>query len=226
MGLNSGNSRYSDVEIKSNLLYRLVNPIKKIGIANLRTDDIAKHMDLSKATLYKYFDSKDDVIKNFVRLFIKYYVEMNSALDDSEGDYHSRYLVVFQKMLMLANFGSEVFMQDLRALYPDLSEVLQEALSERNESLRRFYQMGMDEGVFIETNPELFILQDEACFSKLVDPLFLLGRNMTIRQALIDYYFLRVRQIFTPEFCRKDTNEDTLKSLETMCQKITSSMQS
>jgi AcrR family transcriptional regulator len=224
MGSDTASSRYSDEETRATLLYRLINPIKKTGIANMRTDDIAKHMDLSKATLYKYFESKDEIIKNFVRLFIKYYVEMDNALDESEGDYQSRYLVVFQKMLMFANFGSEVYMQDLRLLYPALWETMQEGLSVRNDSLRRFYQKGIEEGVIINTNPELLILQDEACFTKLVDPLVLLGRNMTIRQALMDYYYLRIQQIFTPEHRLNGQNVETVKKLETISQKLTSSM--
>ncbi|MGG0178896.1 TetR/AcrR family transcriptional regulator [Gottfriedia acidiceleris] len=226
MGSESAKSRYSDDETRSTLLYKLINPIKKTGIANMRTNDIAKHMDLSKATLYKYFESKDEIIKNFVHLFIKYYVEMDTTLVVSKVDYQSRFLVVFQKMLMLANFCSETFMQDLRMLYPNLWEEMEGELTKRNESLCSFYQKGMDEGIFICTNPKLIILQDEAFFSKLVDPLVLFSRNMTIRQTVIDYYYLRISQVFTPEFRLIDNNEETLKMLETMCQKITSSLHS
>lgn len=218
------NCRYSDEEIKSKLVARLFLPIKKHGIANLRTDDIAKYMDLSKATLYKYFESKDDVLTHVVELFKKHFVVMDAILESSSATYQERYQVVFQKMLLAANYGSEPLRNDLRALYPDLMESIQVAVSVRNDRLRHFYEQGMEEGVFIAANADLLILQDDLCFARLVDPLVLMARNLTCRQALFDYYHLRIHQIFTPESCPSADDDAIVKKLEALAQKISSGM--
>lgn len=36
--------------------------IRKTKFSQLKVDDLAKYMDISKVTLYKHFSSKDDII--------------------------------------------------------------------------------------------------------------------------------------------------------------------
>ncbi|MFD1674758.1 TetR/AcrR family transcriptional regulator [Alicyclobacillus fodiniaquatilis] len=224
MGFDSPNCRYSDEELKTKLIMKLLIPIKNDGLANLRADDIAKYMDLSKATMYKYFESKDDVIEHFVNFFIKLF-DVSPALDKTSGSYQERYHVVFKKMLMVANYGSEVFRRDLRALYPELMERLHAAWLARNVALHDFYEQGMKDGVFVRANVELLIMQDELCFAKLGDASALIARNLTCKQAMLDYYEMRVHQLFAPE-SRPNVihDEATLAMLNVLSQKLTSMM--
>lgn len=223
MGSDVPSFRYSDEETKSKLIAKLLVPIKKHGIASLRTDDIARYLDLSKATLYKYFESKDDIITNFVDLFIRL-LDMSSVLDETSGSYQERYQVVFRKMLISANYGSDIFLRDLRALYPELTERLHAAWLRRSEILREFYERGMDAGIFVKSNVELLIMQDELTLAKLSDAAALAARDLPCRQALTDYYRMRLRQIFTPNAMPNPDDEDTLATLDVLAQKITNSM--
>lgn len=223
LGADHPGFRYSDEETKSKLIAKLFVPIKKHGIASLRTDDIARYLDLSKATLYKYFESKDDIITSFVDLFISLF-DMSSVLDETSGSYQERYQVVIRKMLVSANYGSDIFLRDLRALYPDLMERLHVAWLRRTEILREFYERGMDAGIFVRSNVELLIMQDELTLAKLSDPAALAARNLACRQALTDYYRMRVHQIFVPGEMPNLEDEGTMGTLDMLAQKITNSM--
>ncbi|MFH5181673.1 TetR/AcrR family transcriptional regulator [Paenibacillus sp. TAB 01] len=38
----------------------------------MKMDDIAKYMDVSRATMYKHFSSKEDVVEGVVRMFVDF----------------------------------------------------------------------------------------------------------------------------------------------------------
>lgn len=224
MGTDWPSCRYSDEELKSKLLVKLFVPIKRDGIANLRADDMAKYMDLSKATMYKYFGSKDDVIEQFVNQFIKLF-DVSAAQDKSTGSYLKRYNVIFKTMLITANYASDVFRNDLRVHYPDLMEQVRAAWSSRNVALRNFYEQGMDDGVFVRANVELLIMQDDLCFAKFGDPTALIARNLTSKEVLFDYYKMRVHQLFVPnERPTFEQDEETLMMLDLLSKKLTTMM--
>ena len=49
--------------------------IRKTSFSQLKIDEIAKYMDISKATLYKRFSSKDEIIEAVVEDFMNYLLE-------------------------------------------------------------------------------------------------------------------------------------------------------
>ncbi|GJM78516.1 hypothetical protein HMSSN139_10120 [Paenibacillus sp. HMSSN-139] len=57
---------------KSKMLKKLAAVTKKEGFQSLRMDDIAKAMDVSRATMYKYFSSKDEVVEELVQTYEDY----------------------------------------------------------------------------------------------------------------------------------------------------------
>ncbi|MCX7569411.1 TetR/AcrR family transcriptional regulator [Tumebacillus sp. DT12] len=217
-------SRYDSLETKKKLVAKLLIPIKKNGISHLRTDDIARHMDLSKATLYKYFSSKDEIIELVVELYVMYFVEMNEALEEAADSYVRGFQMAFEKMVLHANYGSEAFWTDLRELYPELMQRVHDGIAVRNRRLRAFYQRGMEAGVFVSLNPDLLILQDELLFGKLVDPQFLMARNLTFRDALFDTYEMRKRLLFPSERCGGIADDEMKEKLEYLALKIARSM--
>lgn len=225
MNTDSPSYRYNDEEFKHKLIAKLLLTVKKNGIAHLRADDIAKCMDLSKATVYKYFESKEEILNYIVDFYITRLIDLDFALDESCGTYQMRFLTVFKKMLMAANYGTEIFMKDLREFHPELMEKIQIAITARNNQLRRFYEQGVADGVFEPFNIDLLILQNELCMAKLVDPVVLMARNLTFRQALYDYYKLKIYQLFIPEARPSLDDKELISTLDVLAQKIASSMQ-
>jgi AcrR family transcriptional regulator len=54
------------LENSQKLLTKIIPVLRTKSISSLRMDDIAKYMDISKATLYKYFSSKEEIIQSVV----------------------------------------------------------------------------------------------------------------------------------------------------------------
>lgn len=220
--VNDGQScRYTDDTIKRKYVAKLLHPVKQNGFQSLRMDDIAKIMDLSKATLYKYFPSRDEVICYLTRILVQYVIGPESQY--GAGSFEScvqGFQASFAQSLMIANYGTEVFFQDLREVYPQLMAEVEMAIGERNDRLRHFYETGMQAGFMNDTNASLIILQDELMFNKLMDPHYLMKHNLTLRGAVGDYYRIKKLQVFKPERYPQIHDEGMAERIEQLVRKV------
>ncbi|QHW34089.1 TetR/AcrR family transcriptional regulator [Paenibacillus rhizovicinus] len=214
--------RYTDETIKNKYVAKLLHPVKLSGFQSLRMDDIAKTMDLSKATLYKYFQSRDEIIDNLVKLVIKYVVGAECQFDSGSLDAYSKgFKSSFAQTLLIANYGTESFYADLREGYPQMMVSIDVAISERNERLSRFYEKGVQEGYLHDSNATLLIIQDELMFRNLLDPHYLMKHNLTLRSAIGDYYQIKKRQLFKPEVFDEVEDSDMAERIEQLVRKVT-----
>lgn len=214
--------RYTDETIKRKYVAKLLHPVKLSGFQSMRMDDIAKTMDLSKATLYKYFPSRDEIIDQLSQIFVQYVVGSESDYGGGSADvYVQGFKSSFAQTLLIANYGTEIFFGDLREVYPQFMSSIEVAIGERNDKLRRFYERGIAEGYLNNSNATLLIIQDELMFRSLLDPHFLMRQNLALRAAIGDYYQIRKLQLFKPDVCAQIDDADMLERFELLVRKVT-----
>jgi Transcriptional regulator len=221
--IKTGSSRYECEENKLKLIKKLVYPIKKNGIKALRTDDMAKYMDISKVTLYKYFSSKDEIIGELVEYYIIQLLEPTVEHVNDAVSYVKEWQKSFKESLLCMNFISEAFKNDLRESYPELLEKVKKATHMRNLKLQTFYEKGINFGIFNRLNPIIIILQDEAFFRDFLDPLYLMDKNLTIRTVINDYYECKRIQVLTAQY-QKLGDDEWKETLDYLVQKVSFSI--
>ncbi|MFD7523642.1 TetR/AcrR family transcriptional regulator [Paenibacillus chitinolyticus] len=185
---------------KMKYLKKLIPPVMREGFQALRMDDIAKLMDVSRATLYKHFSSKEEIIECVVRIFADYVAKLEDLdPEDDDNVYAIGFQRLFEQSVALAGKISDVFMKELQAVYPELYDELRNALNEREERIVRFYRDGQSKGVFNPISDHLLVLQDVILLREIMNPKYLLSRNISFRQSLVDYYRLKKTQLFKAE---------------------------
>jgi len=192
----------ADQQEKNKMKYfkKLIPPVMREGFQALRMDDIAKLMDVSRATLYKHFSSKEEIIEGVVRIFADYVAKLEDLdPEDDDNVYAIGFQRLFEQSVALAGKISDVFMKELQAVYPELYDELRNALNEREERIVRFYRDGQSKGVFNPINYHLIVLQDVILLREIMNPKYLLSRNISFRQSLVDYYRLKKTQLFKAE---------------------------
>ncbi|MFC5447118.1 TetR/AcrR family transcriptional regulator [Paenibacillus aestuarii] len=184
-------------EARMKLLKKLIAPVSKDGFQHLRMDDIAKLMDVSRATMYKHFSSKEDVMDGIVRM-IGDYIERLETRNDSEDEtvFGGWFQQLFEQSVSLVEYITEVFMEDLQAAYPDLYSMLKGVLHKRDQQSLRFYQLGKEKGIFNPINETFILLQDELLLREIMSVKYLLYHHTTIRDVLHDYYQFKKMQLF------------------------------
>lgn len=174
--------------------------VRKTKFSQLRIDDIAKYMDISKVTLYKHFSSKDDIIEQVVEYEIQYLQQADIVVNDDSLSYVDRFQKTFLQSLLCVVYLSDLFLQDLKEFYPTLYDKLVLAQQNRNKNLQAFFETGMDRKIFNRMNPMLPLIQDDATLRRIMEPNFSIQwYDLTLKQAIIEYYKMKQYQMIRPE---------------------------
>jgi len=182
--------------------------IRKTKFSQLKVDDLAKYMDISKVTLYKHFASKDDIIEQVVNYYIDYAKQADTAVKDDSVSFLDRFQITFLQSLMSAAYISDLFLQDLKEFYPHHLENLSYALQNRNKNLQAFFERGMEQQVFNRLNAVLSMVQDDAVLRRFIEPSFSIQYDITLKQAIMDYYRMKKYQLLKPEYLNQIDDSD------------------
>ncbi|MFX3631803.1 MAG: TetR/AcrR family transcriptional regulator [Candidatus Pristimantibacillus sp.] len=196
------------VEIKYKYFEKIKPVFRKNRFSQLNMDDIARHMDISKATMYKYFSSKDDIVKLFVDSCADYFRSGQNMMLDEGIPYLERFQITFEHSLKAAVYVPDILLQDLKEAYPNLLDTLLFAEQERLTYFRQFFDAGVAEGVFNPINPALFLVQDDVVLRRILEPSFTIQFDITLKKALTDFYLIKKHQLITPNFL--DTVDDSI----------------
>lgn len=211
-------------DLKEKYLVKLLPVIKHRGFSHLRIDDMARYMDISKATFYKYFSSKEEVIEQIVDIVIAYFHQASTTVGEESSSYLSRFQHVFGQAVLIASYLSEAFVLDLKQVFPPLWERVRQAQLERERQIQQFYEQGIVAGVFQQVNPVLVMLQDELLLRSIMDPVFLMEHDLTLRALLYDYYELRKYQWLAPEVRVQVDDTPVKEYIDMMARKISLGM--
>ncbi|OPH47030.1 TetR family transcriptional regulator [Paenibacillus ferrarius] len=182
------------------LLKKLVSSVMKDGFQHLRMDDIAKHMDVSRATMYKHFSSKEEVIEGVVQVFVDYIETLEERTpEDDEASFAAWFQRLFGQTVSLVGTITDVFLKELQTAYPDLYDQLKAALTKREQQILEFYRDGKNKGIFNLINENFMLLQDNLLLREIINAKYLLYNQVSIRQVLNDYYQFKKMQFFKAE---------------------------
>jgi len=163
------------------------------SLANSNMDQIAKGLNRSKATLYKYYKSKEDMINDLVDYKVQEIAKFAMLLHNEELDFKERYALSFQILEKHISDISNDFIDDLKNVFPKIYDKIKLLIDLAVHELAKFYQSGMEQGVFNKLNAKLLSLNDLSIFVTLTDPKFLKEHNLTMQQAFKDFYDIRCK---------------------------------
>jgi AcrR family transcriptional regulator len=187
--------------------------IRRTRFSQLKIDDIAKHMDISKVTLYKHFSSKDEIIEQVVEYGIQYLQQADTVVYDDSVSYIDRFQKTFLESLIGVIYISDLFLQDLKEFYPRLFENISIAQQNRIKNLQSFFQSGMDKKIFNRMHAALSLVQDDATLRRIMEPTFSIQwYDLTLKQAVMEFYRMKQYQVISPEYL--DTIDDSVVEKE------------
>ncbi|MFJ8264027.1 TetR/AcrR family transcriptional regulator [Rummeliibacillus sp. NPDC094406] len=199
---------------------KLIHVIRTQGFLSLTIQDIANTMNLSRASLYNYFSSKEDVIMELTNICIDYINEAGQTISNKELSYLLRFQKVFEQAVFSAVYSSDIYLSELKRNCPHLYEKKMQSRKEQLSTIHTFYQNGMKDGVFNELNTSILIIQDETVLGKLVNTSFLIDEELSLKQALFDYYVAKKTQIIKPEYLKNMENEDIHVIVDCILEKL------
>lgn len=188
--------RINDPKIRAKWIEHLMPIYMKNGLRQFTMSDISKELKVSKATLYKHFSSRLEILEAVVHLKISEISAFEEITMDTNTSYIDRYhKAIRNASIQLAGISNQ-FLLDLRELYPDLWEKVQSLQYFAAERAKIFYQEGIELGILNDFDPAWLAITDKIFLLGLSDPQFLMDNDLTLQKAVEDYFLMKSKGIF------------------------------
>ncbi|KQO16592.1 TetR/AcrR family transcriptional regulator [Paenibacillus sp. Leaf72] len=208
-------------ETRSKLMAKLLPYVRKNGFQLLTMDEISRIMGISRATLYKYYSTKEDIVEFIVDSFVQY---IHEIVDETSGEkMGDRFQQIFEQTVLLMQYITDVFLKDLEVHYPEKFDQLGEALKTREQQILDFYNAGIKQGIFNKINVKITIKQDEI-LRDILDAKYLMENNLTVYNAISDYYTIKKILLFIPDKLHTVDDKAMTPKIEYMAAKITKNL--
>lgn len=184
-------SRNTDEARKRELAMRILPYFLQHGLRNATMDQLARHAQCSKATLYRYFETHRELVQNVVALKLGELSLFERLLTDQYRPYIERYTLAVAYVSRNLGDVTNLFLTDLKALYPDLWHLIDQFKQFALGILRAFYVDGITAKVFNAIDPDILVLSDELFFDALTNPEFLTKKGIDLQAAFESYFEMR-----------------------------------
>lgn len=183
--------RLNNPEKKLAWVLELMPMFQKHGLREFTMDQAAAYLNKSKATVYNYFESKEEIIELLVAHKLRSIGKFEAVLSDTGIDYIERYLLSAQVLQEYLGDISNLFLADLRELYPGIWQSIKEFQDHAADVLHEYYEEGIRLGLFQNLHPAVLVASDRFMFDHLSDASFLESQQITIQEAFINYFQMK-----------------------------------
>ena len=144
--------------LDENITTKASKLFKQYGIRGISMDDISREVGISKKTLYRYIEDKNDLVQSACDKEIKSVNDQFSSIMRLKLTGIDRHIKVYQKAYEILNKRSIIAMHDLRKYYPHIADTATDTF---RRTICRYFEQSINEGI------------DENSFLKEIDAAFI-----------------------------------------------------
>jgi AcrR family transcriptional regulator len=181
-------ARIENPEVKKKWILTLMPHFTAKGFSCFTMDELAKIIGVSKATFYKYFTSKDQLIEELLALKIAQMGEHKEILTDLTIPYEDRFLIVLEASANSLTDLSNNFLYDLKQEFPGKYRMIHDFKKLSLMFLREFYSQAQRDG-YLESgfSPDAMVIVDGLVFSGADDP-----ELLTLKDFYFQYFAIKL----------------------------------
>lgn len=172
-------------------ILKLTETFKKHGLKKFSMDSIAAELNVSKATLYHYFSSKDEMVEICLMNVIGQLGNFESITKDNSVSFETRFYRMLELFSVTFTDISNLFLADLQDEYPQLWKQVQTFIEYVTQVLTDFYNDGKKEGIFSDIHTSILVMSDRMFFNAISDVEFMQKNNITLRTAFDEYFRMK-----------------------------------
>lgn len=169
----------------------LIPHFQKKGLRDLTMDNVAQLLDVSKATVYKYFKSREEIVKLCVAVKLDDVKHFSDILMDGNTPFLERYFLSLEYLTKNIADISNTFLADLKHLFPETWDTVNTFIEYALQVLQQFYEEGIAGGVLRKASSSLMVMSDRFFLQSLSDPDFLNSHHLTLDEAFKQYFEMK-----------------------------------
>jgi AcrR family transcriptional regulator len=155
------------------------------GLYKVTMDEIASDLRMSKKTVYKFFPSKEDLLKAIVHAMMKRIEREVQTITSSNDPFEEKLTMLLTVMGKNMRKISRPFMADVQRFSPNLWKEIETFRRERVFSkIQQMFRQAKKEGVFREDlDPDLYILVFTTIMQGIMNPQVLSQQPFSAEEA-------------------------------------------
>ncbi|MFZ5651642.1 MAG: TetR/AcrR family transcriptional regulator [Bacillota bacterium] len=188
------------MNMKQRILSGFREMANSVGFHAATMDELSSRTGISKRTIYRYFNSKDDLVNAVMdEIMTSIQVSINAAMASSENPVEKiRSLIstVFQNLRLL----NPLIMRDLQKYYPHVWDRIESFRAQKIQSIyENMLAEGIRQGYFRDTIPEVFVAALLASIRNVVTPAFILENNLTLERTALCVFDIFLHGVLSEE---------------------------
>lgn len=177
---------------------------REAGLYKTSMDELAALMHISKKTIYKYFPSKENLVREIIKFWLVVSTERVDKIVRSKTDVVTKFVRLLEDYSCEFSQVREKALTDLQIHYPDVWRSIE---SFREEKIifyvKKLFRQGYKEKYITKIPVEIVIASVSASISSVVNPKFLMENNFSTAEALKHVLELHLKGIITEKGRKK-----------------------
>jgi AcrR family transcriptional regulator len=197
-----------DPGVRSEYLARLMPLFIEKGMSTHSMDAIVQYLEISKATFYRHFLSRDELFELFIEYIVDKILSCRFFLHNKGLAYEERYVLTFAAILHELGGIGFLLLADLRNNLPHLWERVRATYAIWEEELHVFFKEGIASGYVYDVNPSILAHMFILFLRELMRPEYLQSLKMTLAEAFMETFKIQVRSLVkSPDFSVESMEE-------------------
>ncbi len=181
----------------------------KHGFSGISMDEVSRQTGISKATLYRYFTSKEDIVRGMVDYMVDHLDSVRFASVEKIRDVMDGLREFYTKSVLVTAISGSRFLNDLENKVPDCYDRYLTSKNALQKRFQDFYEESVTRGYFREFPFDLVIRQFTKMLPAIIDMDYLENIGMPLIDALREYYRMFCGQILAEQYLSVADREET-----------------
>ncbi len=171
-------------EVKEKIVSRFQKLILSHGIKKMTMEKLAKECGISKKTVYKYYDSKDELIEHFVEGVARTIQAGFSRIDQANADPEETIFMFFDLVFEITRNLPTAILEDAEKYYPDLGTKINSLREEISQIFMKTIKKGIASGSFKNIHPVFAEKFYFGALNNIFSPEFMLKTGLGVNEIL------------------------------------------
>jgi len=172
-------------EEKEKIYQFAVDKFLREGFYKTTMDDLASQLRMSKKTIYKYFSSKEVLVKEVVFSFLSARAEQIKAIVDADDNAVIKFFKLVEYLGSIIIKFSDRWISDIQLYTPDLwKEIDKFRAKMMYANLMKIIRQGINEGYFVDKPAEIIVTIFVSSVRAVVNPDFIMNNKFSVSTAL------------------------------------------
>ncbi|MEP0823131.1 MAG: TetR/AcrR family transcriptional regulator [Ignavibacterium sp.] len=191
----------SDIHEKDRILDSAENKFLTQGFTKVTVDEIAEDLGMSKKTIYKFFPSKEDIMRAIMRMIMKRIERQVTSIVESDRPFDQKFSEFLGMLARLTSRLSKQFQKDIQRHLPELEREMETFRREKVfGKLIPMFQQAKAEGFLREDlNVEIFMLVFTNAVQGIMTPSVLAEHSFSAEEAFRQIFKVLFEGILTDE---------------------------